>query len=423
VNGIPDQRRRVVIGAAALIALAGLLYGGWVWWHARAHVTTDDAYVEGAVAVVASKVMGNVVELVAQDNQQVRRGDLLLRVDPRDFRAKRDQAAAAVAVAEAAVLSLRTELPMTRGVTQAQGDEARGALEGARAAESASLAAVEEAKAKVESMRAAAAAAAADAAGSRATALQAKREMERQKKLVEAGLVALRDYEQAESAEGSARAALEATERRKIQAERAVQQTEAELASRVLGIQQARQRVAELKGTLARAESQRHQVPMKEADIARAEAALAQARADLAFAELQLQYTEIRAPVDGVVSRRTVELGQVAQMGQPLLAIVPLHEVWVLANFKETQLARIRPGMQADVWIDTFPDRVFRGTVDSLSAGTGSRFSLLPPENATGNWVKVVQRLPVKIRLDPGQFGNPHTLRAGMSAVVTVRLR
>jgi len=235
--------------------------------------------------------------------------------------------------------------------------------------------------------------------------------------------VALRDYEQAEAAEASARAAMESTDRRKVQAERAVQQTEAELSSKVLGIQQAKQRVAELKGSLARAESQRHQVPMKEADIIRAEAALAQARADLAFAELQLQYTEVRAPVEGIVSRRTVELGQVAQMGQPLLAIVPLHEVWVLANFKETQLARIRPGMRAEISVDTFPDRVFRGTVDSLSAGTGARFSLLPPENATGNWVKVVQRLPVKIRLDAGQFGNPHTLRAGMSAVVTVKLR
>jgi len=423
VNGIPDQRRRVIIGAASLIALAGILYGGWAWWHARGHVSTDDAYVEGAVTVVSAKVMGNVAELLVQDNQLVNAGDLLVRVDARDYRAKRDQAAAAVAVAEAAAVSLRAELPMTRGVTQAQGDEARGALEGARAGEAASLAAVDEAKAKVESMRAAAAAAAADAAGAKATASQAVREMDRQKKLVQAGLVALRDYEQAESAEAAARATMEATERRKIQAERAVQQTEAELASKVLGIQQARQRVAELKGSLGRAESQRHQVPMKEADIIRADAALAQARADLAFAELQLQHTEIRAPVNGTVSRRTVELGQIAQMGQPLLAIVPLHEVWILANFKETQLARIRPGMRAEISVDTFSDRVLQGTVDSLAAGTGARFSLLPPENATGNWVKVVQRLPVKIRLDPGQISNPHTLRAGMSAVVTVKTR
>ena len=423
MNGIPDQRRRVIIGAASLIALAGILYGGWAWWHARGHVSTDDAYVEGAVTVVSAKVMGNVAELLVQDNQLVNAGDLLVRVDARDYRAKRDQAAAAVAVAEAAAVSLRAELPMTRGVTQAQGDEARGALEGARAGESASLAAVEEAKAKVESMRAAAAAAAAEAAGAKATASQAVREMDRQKKLVQAGLVALRDYEQAESAEAAARATMEATERRKTQAERAVQQTEAELASKVLGIQQARQRVAELKGSLGRAESQRHQVPMKEADIIRADAALAQARADLAFAELQLQHTEIRAPVNGTVSRRTVELGQIAQMGQPLLAIVPLHEVWILANFKETQLARIRPGMRAEISVDTFSDRVLLGTVDSLAAGTGARFSLLPPENATGNWVKVVQRLPVKIRLDPGQISNPHTLRAGMSAVVTVKTR
>src|SRR5215467_12307457 len=390
MNGLSNDRKRIIIVAAAVVAAVGLLYGGWMWWQSRTQVTTDDAYVEGAVAVVSSKVMGNVVELLVQDNQQVKTGDVLLRLDPRDFRAKRDQAAAAVAVAEAALLAARSELPMTRGVTEAQADEARGALQGARAAEAASQAAVKEAEAVLEAKRAAAAAAAADATGAKATAVQAGREMDRH---------------------------------RKVQAEREVQQAEASLATRTLMVQQAKQRVAELSATVAKMESQRHQVPMKEADIVRAEAALAQARADLNFAELQLQYTEVRALVDGVVSRRTVELGQVAQMGQPLLAIVPLHEVWVLANFKETQLARIRPGMTAEVRVDTFTDRVFRGKVDSLSAGTGARFSLLPPENATGNWVKVVQRLPVKIRLDPGQFSNPHTLRAGMSAVVTVRLR
>ena len=422
MNGFADDRRRIIIGVAAVVVFAGLLYGGWIWWQSRSEVTTDDAYVEGAVAVVSAKVMGNVVELLVQDNQAVKAGEVLLRLDPRDFKAKRDQAAAAVAVAEATLLAARSDLPMTRGVTEAQTDEARGALEGARAGEAVSQSAVQEAQAVLEAKRAAAAAAAADAAGAKANAVQAAREVDRQKKLVQAGLVAVRDYEQAETAESAARAAQEATERRKIQAEREVQQAEASLSSRTLGVQQAKQRVVELRGTVAKTESQRHQVPMKEADLARAEAALAQARADLAFAELQLQYTEVRALVDGVVSKRTVELGQVAQMGQPLLAIVPLHEVWVLANFKETQLARIRPGMTAEVRVDSFTDRVYQGRVDSLAAGTGARFSLLPPENATGNWVKVVQRLPVKIRLDPGQFGNPHTLRAGMSAIVTVRV-
>jgi membrane fusion protein (multidrug efflux system) len=423
MNGIPDDRRRIVIGAAAVVGLAGLLFGGWAWWQARSQVSTDDAYVEGAVTVISSKVSGNISEMRVKDNQAVKAGEILLRVDPRDYRAKGDQAAAAVKVAEAALLALRSELPMTRGVTVAQGVEARGAVEGARAAEAASQSAVEEAQAQLEAKRAAASAAEADVAGARATAVQAVREKERQRKLVEQGLVAQRDYDQAEAAEGTARASLEAFERRKIQVEREAQQVEAALASRRLGVQQARQRVAELRGSLARAESQRHQVPMKEAEVARAEAALAQAQGDLAYAELQLQYTDVRAPVDGVVAKRTVELGQVAQMGQPLLAIVPLHDVWVIANFKETQLARIRPGMKAEVHVDTFSDRTFQGTVDSLAAGTGARFSLLPPENATGNWVKVVQRLPVKIRLDPGEFGNPDTLRAGMSAVVTVKLR
>jgi membrane fusion protein (multidrug efflux system) len=124
-----------------------------------------------------------------------------------------------------------------------------------------------------------------------------------------------------------------------------------------------------------------------------------------------------------MIAKRSVEQGQLVQAGQPLLAVVPLHEAWVLANFKETQLARIRPGMQAEVRVDTFRDRVFTGVVDSVSAGTGARFSLLPPENATGNWVKVVQRIPVKIRLDGKELGNPHTLRAGMSAEVTVLLK
>ena len=423
MNGIPGDRRRIVIGAAAVVGLAGLLFGGWAWWQARSQISTDDAYVEGAVTVISSKVSGNISEMLVKDNQAVKAGELLLRVDPRDYRAKRDQTAAAVKVAEAALLALRSELPMTRGVTVAQGDEARGALEGARAAEAASQSAVEEAQAQLEAKRAAASAAEADVAGARATAVQAVREKERQRKLVQQGLVAQRDFDQAEAAEGTARASLEAFERRKIQVEREGQQVEAALASRRLGVQQARQRVAELRGSLARAESQRHQVPMKEAEVARAGAVLAQAQADLAYAELQLQYTEVRAPVDGVVSKRTVELGQVAQMGQPLLAIVPLHDVWVIANFKETQLARIRPGMKAEVHVDTFSDRTFQGTVDSLAAGTGARFSLLPPENATGNWVKVVQRLPVKIKIDPAQFGNPDTLRAGMSAVVTVKLR
>jgi membrane fusion protein (multidrug efflux system) len=116
-------------------------------------------------------------------------------------------------------------------------------------------------------------------------------------------------------------------------------------------------------------------------------------------------------------------MGQIVQMGQPLLAVVPLHEVWVVANFKETQLAGVKPGMLASIVIDGVPGKTYKGVVDSIAAGTGARFSLLPPENATGNWVKVVQRVPVKIRLDAREIGNPHTLRAGMSSYVTIKVK
>jgi membrane fusion protein (multidrug efflux system) len=163
-------------------------------------------------------------------------------------------------------------------------------------------------------------------------------------------------------------------------------------------------------------------VPVKEAAAGRAGASVEQAQAELAAAELELAKTRVVAPVAGMVSKKTVEPGQMVQVGQPLLAIVPLDGVWVVANLKETQVGRVRPGQPVTVHVDTFPGRVFPGHVDSISAGTGARFSLLPPENATGNWVKVVQRVPVKILLEDYR-ANPHLLRAGMSATVTIDVR
>ncbi|MGH7401891.1 MAG: HlyD family efflux transporter periplasmic adaptor subunit, partial [Candidatus Rokuibacteriota bacterium] len=316
-----------------------------------------------------------------------------------------------------------SETQLTRETTSAQAEEARAALASARVAEQAAESAVTEARATVEAKRAATAAMSAEVTGARSTLRQNRREMERMRTLLQGGFVAQRDFDQAEMISATAAAGLEATQRRLTQAEKEVQQAQAALASRGLAVSQAKQRINEARAVLGRVESQRRQVAVKEAEIERAVASLSQAQADLAFAELQLQHTEVRAPADGVVSKKSVEPGQVVQMGQPLLAIVPLHEVWVQANFKETQLARVKPGMPVTVEIDTFPGKVFHGTVDSLSAGTGARFSLLPPENATGNWVKVVQRIPVKIRLDPEEFGNPLTLRAGMSAYVVIRVK
>ena len=417
------MRRRAVIGLAVLVSLGILGWGGWAWYRSTREVSTDDAYVEGTISPVSAKVSGHVVEMLVRDNQAVRANEVLLRVDPRDYEAKRDQTRAAVAVAEANVRAARAELPLARETTRSQVDEVRAALEGTRVAVRSSESAVDEARARLESKRAAAAASRADVTAAESGQRKARRDLERMQALMKNDYVSRRDHDDAMAALEAADAALESARRKLIALEKEVQQTEAEVASRILAIEQARQRVAEMRGTLARAESQQQTVSVKTAELARAEAHLKAAQADLAVAELNLVHTVVRAPIDGVVSKRSVEVGQIVQPGQPLLALVPLHDVWVVANFKETQLTRIQPGQRAEVRIDSFPDTVFVGAVNSISAGTGSRFSLLPPENATGNWVKVVQRVPVKILLDGKSVGNPQPLRAGMSAVVTVRLK
>ena len=420
---VRPMKRKLLLSLGCLVGLATLSYGGYAWYIAITYVSTDDAYVEGTISPVSAKVAGHIVELLVQDNQVVRRGDLLMRVDPRDFQAKRAQASAAVATAEANLRAARAELPLTREGTHAQIEQARAALQvsmvGVKSAESA----VDESRARLEARRSATDAMRAEIAGAQSTYRQAGRELERVKSLLKNDLVARRDYDQAEAAYETAGATVEALQRRMAQSEREIQQAQAELSNRVHAVDQARQRVAEARASLSLAESQIHQVSIKDAEASRAEARLREMQADLAFADLQLEHTEVRAALDGTVSKRNVELGQVVQMGQPLLAIVPLQDVWVVANFKETQLARLRPGMKATVQVDGYPDKSYTGTIESMSAGTGARFSLLPPENATGNWVKVVQRVPVRIHLNEKGANNPHTLRAGMSVVVTVRVR
>jgi membrane fusion protein (multidrug efflux system) len=420
---VRPMKRKLLLSLGCLVGLATLSYGGYAWYSAITYVSTDDAYVEGTISPVSAKVAGHIVELLVQDNQVVRRGDLLMRVDPRDFQAKREQASAAVATAEANLRAARAELPLTREGTHAQIEQARAALQvsmvGVKSAESA----VDESRARLEARRSATDAMRAEIAGAQSTYRQAGRELERVKSLLKNDLVARRDYDQAEAAYETAGATVEALQRRMAQSEREIQQAQAELSNRVHAVDQARQRVAEARASLSLAESQIHQVSIKDAEASRAEARLREMQADLAFADLQLEHTEVRAALDGTVSKRNVELGQVVQMGQPLLAIVPLQDVWVVANFKETQLARLRPGMKATVEVDGYPDKSYTGTIESMSAGTGARFSLLPPENATGNWVKVVQRVPVRIHLNEKGANNPHTLRAGMSVVVTVRVR
>jgi membrane fusion protein (multidrug efflux system) len=416
------MRRRLLGGALALALLAAAGYGVRLFLDARSRVTTDNASVEAAVVVVSAQVAGPVARVLVEDNADLREGQLLVELDPRDHEIRVAQARAAVAMAEAAVRAAEAEVPLSRETAGSRVQQARAALEAARTTAAAARALVDEAGARQEGRRAAVAAARAEVTVAEATADKARADLDRTSRLAAGGLVSRQDHDAAGTAHRVAAAVLEAARRRLAQAEREADEAVAEVRRRGLAVEEAERRVEEAEALVGEATSRQGEVPVKEAGAGRAVAALQQARADLAAAERDLAKTRLHAPVAGAVARKSVERGQLVQVGQPLLAIVPLAGVWVVANFKETQLGGVRPGLPATVRVDTFPDRVFRGTVDSVGAGTGSRFSLLPPENATGNWVKVVQRVPVKIALD-GYRANPHLLRPGMSATVTIALR
>jgi membrane fusion protein (multidrug efflux system) len=422
--------RRPLLIAGAVVLLAGLAWGGSAWWHARSHVSTDDAYVEGTVATVSAKVSGHIVELFADDNKPVKKDDLLLRIDDRDYRARLEQARAAVGIAESRLRAATARVAMTRDGASGQMAQAQAQSMSAESAQRAARDAMESSRAVVASRRANLGAAQAELERAQAAWTRAKQELDRAAALVKQDLVAKRDHDQAITDERSAEAAVRVAEQRIVQAQRELAGAEADLKIRdtgyepqQIGVVMAEARAANARASRINAEAAQQEVRVREAERELAAAQLKEALADLAVAELNIEHTRVKAPVDGVVAKRTVEIGQIVQMGQPLLAVVPLHEVWVVANFKETQLAGVKPGLAATIEVDGVPGTVYHGTVDSIAAGTGARFSLLPPENATGNWVKVVQRVPVKIRLDAKEIGNPHTLRAGMSSHVTIKVK
>ncbi|MBI2203088.1 MAG: HlyD family secretion protein [Candidatus Rokubacteria bacterium] len=424
------MRRTLLIALAVVVAAAALGYGAWAWWYATTYVTTDDAYVDGSISSVSAKIQGYIVELAVEDNKPVKKGELLARIDPRDYQVRLDQARAAIAMAESRVRAATERVRVATEVASGQRAQAEASRLGA---ENTKLSAVEmlaSTEAVVEARRAALGAVRAELDRSRSMSEKARQELDRLAALVKQGLIAQRDYDQAASDAKTAEAADRVAAERVHQAQRDLAQAEADLRLRQsgfepqgIGLGMAEVRVADARARQIQAGAMTQEIRVREAERDLAAAELKEARANLSMAELQYSHTEVRAALDGVIAKRTVEVGHLVQPGQPLMAIVPLHQVWVVANFKETQLARIRPGMKADISVDTYAGKRYVGVVESISAGTGARFSLLPPENATGNWVKVVQRIPVKILLEAHAHGNPHALRAGMSANVTIRVR
>jgi len=417
------RRRRVlawgVVGVAALIAV---VYGIGLWHHAQRHVATDDAFVEGHVSPVSARVRGTVLEVLVRDNQEVAAGTPLVRLDPRDLEVKLHQARAALTTAESRSRMISAGVPITDESTRS-----RVALAEATAAKSAlgidsAQRVLDERKSRLQARRASVQAAQADVAMRQADAEKAALDRSRAKELVDRSLISRQEFDYADIAFKTTSAALDAARQRLDAARAEAAQAEAELASQGVAVAQARHQREEAEATLRDARSRRGEVGVRSAEAASAEAQVAEARAALHEAELNVEYTTLVAPVGGRVTRRTVEVGQVVQPGQPLLAVVDVVNVWVIANYKETQLTEVRPGQRAAISVDTHPGLVLRARVDSIQSGTGSRFSLLPPENASGNFVKIVQRIPVKLVLEPGQNGRA-LLVPGMSVVPVIELR
>jgi membrane fusion protein (multidrug efflux system) len=383
--------RWIVLG---VIAIAIAAVSVW-WWQSLRYESTDDAQVDGHIDLVSARISGTVTYINprAENNQLVEAGTLLVELDPRDYEAELEHAKANLDTSSAEARSAQVTVPIVDAA-------AFGQLHSAEAAK-------EQALASVESEQANLVAGQHKLQQDQAIYARTERDRIRYQALVEKREISRSDYDARET---------EATA-----AGEAVEGDRADITSREQKIAEARSLVVQREAQIEAARIAPQQVTDARAKSDSAGGHLEQARADLHTAQLNLSYTRIFAPVNGAIGRKTVELGHRVQPGQSLLAIVPLDDIWITANFKETQLKHMRPGQAVTIRVDTF-GRDYKGRIESLPGAAGPLFSLFPPENATGNYVKVVQRFPVRIRLNKDQDPE-HMLRPGMSVEPTVEVR
>jgi len=382
------RRNLIFLIAAVAVVVAGLL----LWRHFSSYESTDDAQADVHIYPVSARISGYVIRVNVNDNQWVNKGDVLVEIDPTDYQVALTQAQANLANAEATARSLNITVPITSVNTVSQLQFTASGIEDARAAVSAAEKQLAAAHEQVEAAQ--------------ANDVKAQDDLRRYKLLVDKHEVSPQIYDQALASARSSTANVAAAQA----SESAAQQF----------IQQAQSRLAQATANHAYAQTGPQQVSSTKARVQAAIADVQQKRALLQQAELNLQYTKVIAPVSGEVNK-TVVVGLNVGPGQQLLTVVPLDEVWVTANFKETQLKNMEVGQKANIRVDS-SGRTLHGHVDSIAGATGPLFSLLPPENATGNYVKIVQRIPVKIVLEPGE-NRDRRLRPGMNVVPDVYLR
>jgi membrane fusion protein (multidrug efflux system) len=400
---LQQPRVRIGIGLVLLLVL-----GAVVWaWSTSGRESTDDAQVDAHLTQMSARVGGTVTKVAVDDNQLVEAGALLVQLDPSDYQVAVEKARAELADAEATALAAQSSVPITSTTAASNVTTARGGITQAQSGVAASEKEIEAARARIVSAQA-------RLREAKANSAKSARDVERLRGLLAKDEVSQQMFDATSATAEAQKAAVDSMRSQIAEAEAGIRVAESKLAQAKAGEDQAQ-------AEMQTAQTGPSQVTVTKARASAAEAKAQQMRAALAQAELNLQYTTVKAPVRGVVSKKGINPGQVVQAGQPLLAIVQVDDVWVTANFKETQLRDVRPGQRAEIDVDAY-GRKYKGKVDSIAGATGARFSLLPPENATGNFVKVVQRVPVKIVLDKGQRAE-QTLRPGMSVVPTVYTR
>jgi membrane fusion protein (multidrug efflux system) len=396
----PKVQRLAILGGAVLLAA---IVGLFLYYHNRE--STDDAQIDGHITPIASKIYGKVANVLVDDNQAVKAGQLLVKIDARDYQSAVDQAKAALDLAESEARSAGVDVPRTAENVASGTSSADAQLLGAQADVAKAQATYDQAQTADLSF------AQANVEKSKANAALAQADLARYKPLVEKDEISKQQYDAAKANADASASALKADQEKLAQAQRNVEVVKAQLDA-------AKAHVLDARAAVEAAHANTKQVGMRTADAQAKVAKVAQARASLDAALLNLSYTEVVAPVDGVATHKQVEPGQIVQAGQGLLVVVPLQDVWVTANFKETQLKNMKAGQRSEVKVDTY-GKTFSGHVDSIAGATGGVLSLLPPENATGNYVKVVQRIPVKIVLDRDSVGS-FVLRPGMNVDATV---
>ena len=398
------RSRGFLLGVILVVGVAVF----WLWRYYAIRESTDNAQIDGHIHPISAKVGGSVLRVLVDNNQSVEAGAVLVEIDPQDDQVAVERAQGNLAEAEALWRASQTAVPILSETVASILSDAEAGLAQARASLVTAQRVAEAAQATLRAVQA-------RLREAQANSEKASRDRERMQQLLAEGVIAQQQYDAAKAAADANRAAVEATQASVTNAELGVPAAESRVA-------QERAKLTQAEATLQAARTAPQQVAVTQAQADSAGARREQAKTALRQAQLNLEYATIRAPVAGVVSKRTVEIGQIVQPGQPLLAVVPLEDIWVTANFKETQLRNMRPGQKTNISVDTYGGRKYEGHVDSIAAATGSKFSLLPPENASGNFVKVVQRVPVKIVFEKGQ-NSEHLLRPGMSVVPTVLTR